>query len=57
MHADRHHFWSLAALCIQHIKRIAQIFKEVLGRIEPLRGCKAHVVGIKRVRYDQLLHH
>ena len=56
MHANRQHFRYFTAFLVQHVKRIAQILKEVVGGVKALRRSKAHVVAIERVRHDQVRH-
>jgi hypothetical protein len=41
-------------LFIQHIKTVFQVGIKLLGGIKPLRGRKAHVVGIQRIRHNQV---
>jgi ATPase subunit of ABC transporter with duplicated ATPase domains len=54
MHAHRHHAWHALAFGIQHVEAVAQIMEKVIGRVEALRRREAHVVGVERVRHDQV---
>jgi hypothetical protein len=42
------------ALGVQHIESVLQIIEELRAGVEALRGGEAHVVGVQRVRHDQL---
>ena len=54
VHADGHHFWRAFPLLVQHVKAVLQVRIKLLGGIKPLRGRKAHVVRIQRIRHDQV---
>ncbi len=40
---------------VERIETVLQIGVELVARVEPLRRGEAHVVGIERVRHDQLI--
>ena len=54
MHADGHHLRRAFPLFVQHVKAVLQVGIELLGGVKPLRGGEAHVVGIQRIRHDQV---
>src|ERR1700712_2340885 len=54
MHANGEHLGCIAALFVEDIERIAQVREERVRRFETLWRGEAHVVGIERVRNDQL---
>ena len=56
MQANGHHF--CAAVFTFGIKRIETVFEVVeklIACIKALRGCKAHIIGIKRIGNNQLV--
>ena len=40
---------------IKRIKAVFEVFKELLPGVEPLRGCKTHIIGVESVRQDKLV--
>ena len=56
--ADRQHLRRIAvpriAFGVQRVERIAQIGEELVATVEALRSCEAHVVGVERVRDDEM---
>ena len=56
MQPDGHHFGrSRLPLGIKRIKRILEVIEKLVARVEPLRRGKAHIIGIQRIGYDQLI--
>ena len=51
---DRHHFGGGFALGIEDVEAIFQVGEELIATIKPLVGSKSHVVGIQRIRNDQV---
>ena len=51
---DRHHLGSSFALGIEHVEAILQVGEELIATIEPLVRGKTHVVGVQRIRNDQV---
>ncbi len=47
-------FGTLLALGIQDVERVAQVGEELLAGIEALRRREPHVVGVERVRNDEV---
>src|SRR5471032_2909549 len=56
MHADGQHFRRFAAFFVKYVERVAQVSEKLLGRVETLRRGETHVIGVERVRHDQLRH-
>src|SRR6185312_881273 len=54
MQADRQHLRALRAFGIQHVESVFQITEKLLATVETLRRDIAHVVGVERVRHDEL---
>ncbi|AIM20687.1 amidohydrolase [Serratia sp. SCBI] len=54
VHPHRHHLRRLLALSVQHVEAVFQIGVKLLGGIKPLSGGETHVVGVQRVRNDQV---
>ena len=53
--ADRHHLRRTGApLLVEQVEAVLEVGEELVARVEPLRGGKAHVVGIERVGHDQV---
>ena len=56
MQAYSHHLGcALLAFLIEAIECVFQILVKMLTRVEALRCGKAHVIGVKRVWYDEML--
>src|SRR4029453_18800308 len=53
---DRHHFGSGFTLGIEDVEAIPQIGEELLAAIKPLVGGESHIVGVQRIRNDQVRH-
>src|SRR3954462_15811099 len=51
MQTDRHH---AAALGVEDIEAVLEVFEEVVAGVEALCRGEAHVVGIQRIRNDEL---
>src|SRR6266850_6002926 len=51
MQPDRHH---APALGMKNVQRVLQVIEELLAGIEALRRREAHVVGVERIRNDEL---
>src|SRR3954452_21479196 len=49
MQPDRHHPRPIGAFSVQNVETVLQVRKELVARVEALRGRKAHVVGVERV--------
>ena len=56
VHADRQHPRRLGAFGVEHVEGVAQVGEEVVRRVETRRGREAHVVGVERVRHDEVRH-
>src|ERR1700730_14581889 len=60
MQPDRQHLGRVLSLwiafAIQGVERVLQVVEELRAGIESLGGGEAHVVGVERVRYDQVRH-
>jgi hypothetical protein len=54
MQADRHHLRRRRAFGIEHVKTVLQIGEELLPAAKALRIDEAHVVGIERIRDDEM---
>src|SRR5688572_18227489 len=49
--SHRHH---PPALGVEDIERILQVAEEIVAAVEALRGGEPHVVGVERIRHDEL---
>src|SRR6266496_5019082 len=55
MQADRHHLGRpTPSLLIKAIECVLQIGEELIAAIEALRRRKTHVIGIERIRNDEM---
>jgi len=58
--ADRHHLRAVeargVAFGVQRVERVAQVRVELLAAVEALRRREPHVVGVERVRHDEVRH-
>ena len=56
MKPNAHHLRrALTALGVKRIKTVFEVIVELIAGVKALRGCKAHIIGIQRIRDDQLL--
>src|SRR4029079_9388315 len=56
MQAHGHHLWRAApSLLIKEIEAVAQIAQELLAAVKSLRCREAHVIGIERIGYDEMI--
>ena len=51
---DRHHFGSGFTLGIEDVEAILQVGEKLIAAIKPLVGGESHVVGVQRIRNDQV---
>src|SRR5690606_31432579 len=55
MQANGHHLRrAFRAFAVEHVERVFQIGEELVAGVETLRRCKAHVIGVQRIGYDQM---
>ena len=50
--ADGHH---APAFRVERVETILEVAEKLIARVEPLRGCKAHVIGVERIGHNQLI--
>ena len=58
MQADRQHLRRVEAariaFAVERVERVAQVREELLAAVESLRRREAHVVGVERIRHDEM---
>ena len=54
MQSHRHHLWLIRAFFVQHIKTVFEIVEKLVARVEPLGGSEPHIIGVERVRDNQM---
>src|SRR5262249_19144754 len=54
MQPNRHHLGRAFALAIEHVEGVLEICKQLIPGAETLRVDETHIVGIERVRNDEM---